>query len=95
MTWVVIAIAVVLVLLVAVAGRSKQTEDRQAGPFRIDHPHYMTDDESECSVCYARFRYKASNCPRCGARFEFVKSDEEEWDEEFEEECEWDEEEGQ
>ena len=54
----------------------------------------MTDDESECSVCHARFRYKASSCPRCGVRFESVKSDEEEWDEEFDEECAWDEEEG-
>lgn len=94
MIWAVLAVVVVLALLAAVAGKGKQPDRHKAGAYRIDHPHYMTDDESECSVCHASFRYKASSCPRCGVRFESVKSDEEEWDEEFDEECAWDEEEG-
>jgi len=31
---------------------------------------------------------------RCGTRFDSTETDEEEWYEEFDEECEWDEEEG-
>ena len=61
---------------------------------RIDHPHYISDDESECSVCGARFPGKESICPRCGAHFDSSKTDEEEWEEEFDEECDMDEEDG-
>ena len=91
MIWVMIA--VLAVLLIAGAG-SKGNRNRQTKPYRIDHPHYITDYESECSVCGARFSKKLPSCPGCGTRFHSVEKDEEEWYEEFDEECAWDEEEG-
>jgi predicted RNA-binding Zn-ribbon protein involved in translation (DUF1610 family) len=54
----------------------------------------MTEDESECTICGKRIPAYSSSCPNCGVRFNTVKEDEEEWDEEFDEECAWDEEEG-
>ncbi len=52
-------------------------------PVRIDRPHYDDWDDYECSVCGARFRKKSMTCPRCGARFEGTKTDEEAFTEEF------------
>lgn len=52
---------------------------------RIDHPHFMSRDDSECSVCGKRFHGETDVCPHCGARFDDVVEDEEEWDEEFDE----------
>ena len=86
-------LAVLGVLLIAGAG-GKGNEKRNTKPYQIDHPHYITDDESECSVCGARFSKRLPSCPRCGASFDSAETDEEEWDEEFDEECVWDEEEG-
>ena len=91
MIWIVFA--VLAVLLIAGAG-SKRNRNRPATPHRIDHPHYITSDESECSACGARFPKKLSSCPRCGITFDSVKKDEGEWYEEFDEGCAWDEEEG-
>ena len=61
---------------------------------RIDHPHYITEDEYECGICGHRFTGNSMNCPYCGVRFNTVEKNEEEWYEEFDEECAWDEEEG-
>ena len=59
---------------------------------RIDHPHYVTKDESECSSCGARFRGKPDICPECGSLFTKIISNNDEWDEEFDEQCDMDEE---
>ena len=93
MGWIWMVVIAFLVLLIAGAG-GKQNGKRPAKPCRIDHPHYITDDESECSACGARFSKKLSTCPRCGVAFDSVKKDEDEWYDEFDEECAWDEEEG-
>ena len=90
MIWIILII--LAILLIASTG-NKGNRNRQTKPYRIDHPHYITDDESECSVCGARFSKKLLSCPRCGVRFDSVEKDEEEWYEEFDEECAWDEEE--
>lgn len=88
--------AAVILLFVLLIGSTekKGTKERQAKPCRIDHPHYVSADESECSVCHARFRQKAASCPKCGVRFAAVKEDRREWEEQFDEECEMDEEDG-
>ena len=91
MIWIIFA---VLAVLLIVGSGSKGNRNRPATPHRIDYPHYITNDESECSVCGARFSKKLSSCPRCGVAFDSVKKDEGEWYEEFDEECAWDEEEG-
>jgi predicted amidophosphoribosyltransferase len=93
MSWIWIAFIILIILLIAGTG-SKGNRNRQTKPHRIDHPHYITDDESECSVCGARFSKKLASCPRCGTQFDSAETDEEEWYEEFDEECAWDEEEG-
>ena len=89
MSWFWIIVFILAVLLIAGAG-GKDNKRRQSKPYRIDHPHYITEDESECSVCGARFSKKLSSCPKCGAVFESAEKDEREWDEEFDEECDWD-----
>ena len=91
MIW--IALIILIILLIASTG-NKGNRNRQTKPYRIDHPHYITDDESECAICGARFSKKLLSCPGCGVRFDSVEKDEEEWYEEFDEECAWDEEEG-
>ena len=90
--WVWILISVLLLALLS-GGKRRKTTASTAQPFRVDHPHYMTEDESECSACGARFSSKHSVCPRCGARFTGAVPDEDEWYEEFDEECDMDEEE--
>ena len=76
------------------SGTGKKTVPQERPQVRIDHPHYMMEDESECTICGKRIPAYSSSCPNCGVRFNTVKEDEEEWDEEFDEECAWDEEEG-
>ena len=61
---------------------------------RIDHPHYASEDESECTICGKRIPAYAPRCPNCVVRFNASKEDEDEWDEEFDEMESWDEEEG-
>jgi len=73
-------------------GRTGRTPERPR--VRIDHPHYVSEDESECTICGRRIPAYAPICPNCGVRFNAARKDEEEWDEEFDEECAWDEEEG-
>ena len=84
----------IIALLAGIGGSSASRGPKgQKKITRIDHPHYVTADESECSACGARFRGKRAACPRCGARFEAVKEDRGEWDEEFDDECDMDDEE--
>ncbi len=90
MIWIIL---IILAILLITCSGSKGNRKRETTPHRIDHLHYITDDESECSVCGARFSKKLSSCPRCGAQFDSAETDEEEWYEEFDEECAWDEEE--
>ena len=88
---------IVLLIIIGCAFSRKNKHahaSRERPRTRIDHPHYITNDESECSTCGARFPKRLSSCPRCGVTFDSVKKDEEEWFEEFDEECAWDEEEG-
>lgn len=75
-------------------GSDYRKEEEEETGTRIDFPHYITEDESQCSVCGARFLERLPVCPVCGARFGSLETDEREWDEEFDEECDMDEEEG-
>lgn len=85
---------VVLISLLSGRNQNSRRIGDSGGPVRIDYPHYISNDESECSVCGARFPDRLSSCPRCGARFGSSRTDKAEWDEEFDEECDMDEEEG-
>ncbi len=85
---------IVLATLSGGKGKGSKSTDSKGQPVRIDHPHVISDDESECSVCGKRFRGKQSVCPSCGARFTGSKEDYEEFDEEEDELEAWDEEEG-
>ena len=86
-------IAAGILVLLALCGRKGTNSGKNAGknpgkgsrdkPVRIDRPHYYDLDDYECSVCGARFRKKSMTCPRCGARFEGTKTDEEAFTEEF------------
>ena len=50
---------------------------------RIDHPHYSSEDEYECSVCGTRFGRASMVCPHCGVRFNRTETDHEEFDEDL------------
>ena len=50
---------------------------------RIDHPHYMSLDEYECTVCGRRFGRNTMVCPHCGVRFTRTETDEDEFDDEY------------
>ena len=80
--WIVIGLAVLAAC--AGSGKGSKKASRAGKPFRIDHPHYMSDDESECSVCGARFPERDMVCPRCGARFGTARQDDQEFIEEME-----------
>ena len=82
--WFWIIIGVVLLALLSGNKGSSGKKASSGRPFRIDHPHYMSEDESECSVCGARFREKVMECPRCGARFGTAREDDLEFMEEME-----------
>jgi len=90
--WIVMGV----IILAAISGsrrKGRKSVDSKGQPFRIDHPHVISGDESECSVCGKRFRGKRSACPACGVRFENSKVDDEEFDEEEDELEAWEEEE--
>ena len=96
--WACIAVPVVLFLLLfdRSAGKPSRTAVREEQPVRIDHPHYISDDEYECSVCGRRFSLPLNSCPHCGVQFSGRKTDDTEYDDELDEELEmdeWDEEE--
>ena len=79
--WIVIGLVILIVLAGGKGNGKKQSSGK---PFRTDHPHYMSDDESECSVCGARFPDKVMVCPKCGARFGAAREDDTEFIEEME-----------
>jgi len=91
--WIVIGV-IILAALSGSKGKDSQSVCSKGRPLRIDHPHVISDDESECSACGKRFQGKNSICPACGARFAGNKEDYDEFDEEEDELEAWDEEEG-
>ena len=78
----------VLVLLVigSVFGKNKKPSSSEKNRTRIDHPHYISEDEHECPACGARFRKASMVCPHCGIRFTGTRTDDSEYDDELEEE---------
>ncbi len=87
---------ILLLVIICVFGKGKgraSASGERPRP-RIEYPHYMTEDEYECGICGHRFDKPYASCPHCGVLFNCKETDEEEWDEEFDEECAWDEEEG-
>ena len=90
--WIVIGV-IILAALSGGKGKGSKSVGSKGQPIRIDHPHIISEDESECSVCGKRFRGKRSACPACGVRFENSKVDDEEFDEEEDELEAWEEEE--
>ena len=92
--WIIGAIVVLGLIATLFSGNGKKTVTRERPRIRIDHPHYVSVDESECTICGRRIPAYVSRCPNCGVRFNAARKDEEEWDEEFEEMEAWDEEEG-
>ena len=91
--WIVIGM-IILAALSGSKGKANKPAGSKGQPLRIDHPHIISDDESECSVCGKRFQGKSSVCPVCGARFAGSREDYEEFDEEEDELEALDEEEG-
>jgi len=79
--WVIIGVAILGALS---GGKSSGKKAASGQPFRIDHPHYIDDDDSECSRCGARFKEKVMECPRCGTRFGTAREDDLEFMEEME-----------
>ena len=94
--WIWIGLGILAVCLLGSKG--KPSGGKNTGkPIRIDHPHYITNDEYECGNCGSRFDRALTACPHGGVRFTSRMTDEDEFDEELEEELEkdeWDEEEG-
>ncbi len=72
--WIVIGV-IILAALSGGKGKGSKSASSKEQPFRIDHPHVISDDESECFVCGKRFRRKSSVCPACGAQFTSSKED--------------------
>ena len=91
--WIVLGV-IVLAALSGSKGKGNKPAGSKGHPFRIDHPHVISDDESECSVCGKRLRGESSVCPSCGTQFACCKEDYGEFDEEEDELEAWDEEEG-
>ena len=86
--WIGLGIAAVCLL----GSKGKTSGQKTAGkPVRIDHPHYISADEYECGNCGRRFNRACTVCPHCGMRFSRAETDENEWNEEFEDEIEMDE----
>ena len=87
---------VVLYLIAALFGETGGSRPARRGRprTRIDIPHYMSEDESVCTVCGRRIPAYMPSCPNCGVRFNAVRENTEKWDEEFDEMEAWDEEEG-
>ena len=86
--WILIGV----VILAACSGAGKGVSRK--GPHRIDRPHYIDDDDYECSVCGRRFDREQMSCPYCGSTFTDTEKDYGEFDEEEDEWDAWDEEEG-
>lgn len=92
----VLGVVVVLFIIGAmVDGKNKSRPANAERPrTRIDHPHIMTPDTYECSICGTRFNRNEMTCPYCGVRFNGTRKDYEAFDEELDELEAWEEEEG-
>ena len=71
-----------------------QSKSSERPRIRIAHPHYIDDDDYECTICGRRFEHNQMSCPHCGVRFTETKEDYEEYEEEEDELDYWDEEDG-
>ena len=82
--WIVV-ICLALAFLSGLAGKGQKGKPgEKRDPVRIHHPHYVQEDEYECSVCRARFSEDVMVCPACGARFSRLRQDDMEFIEEME-----------
>ena len=71
-------------LLLSLFVKPKKEQEKQPDHVRIHHPHYMEEDEYECSACKTRFRNDTMTCPSCGAHFSRIREDDMEFIEEME-----------
>ncbi len=95
MLWILGGIAAVGLLCALFGGKGGSSAASGERPrVRIDHPHVVSGDEYECTVCGRRFDRDTMTCPHCGVRFTDRKTDYEEFDDEEDEMEAWDEEEG-
>lgn len=74
---------VVLLGLLSGGNKNKRRFGASSGPVRIDHLHYIDIDEYECSACGAHFRKQSMVCPKCGAKFQGTKENDDEFIEEM------------
>lgn len=89
------AVVVLFIVGAVVDGKNRTRPANAERPrTRIDHPHILTPDIYECSICGTRFSRDEMTCPHCGVRFNGRKEDYEEFDEEEDELAAWEEEEG-
>ena len=91
-----IILGLLAVLLLASSGKQKKnagggSAGAEKTDKRIDHLHYIDQDEYECPKCGARFRKNIMVCPKCGARFSGRVENMAEYDDELEEELEMEE----
>ena len=88
-----VAVLIVVRILVAMTEKGNGTTAGQSPErprTRIDHLHYLSDDDYECSICGTRFSSDLDRCPHCGVIFNDTEVDEEEFEEELEEEMDMD-----
>ena len=74
---------VILLGLFSGGNKNSRRPRSSGGPVRIDHLHYIDVDEYECSACGAKFRKNSMSCPKCGARFQGTREDDDEFIEEM------------
>ena len=84
--WWVAGIILVLLIIASASGKDSETSSSDKATIRIDHPHYVSEDEYECPACGTRFRKESMVCPHCGLRFTGTRTDGREFDDEFDEE---------
>ena len=89
--WMIVVLLFCLLCLGSKGTAGKKSAGAQGKATRIDHRHYIDEDDYECSVCGARFRKGTMVCPSCGAKFVGTRVDEDEFEEEMMEEEDWDE----
>ena len=82
--WIVLAVLVLSAFVSDSKGKGRKKAAPRGKPALIEHPHYLKEDDYECSACGARFRKEGASCPGCGARFEEKRVDDGEFLEEME-----------
>ena len=88
--WIGVGAAFIALLLAAAVSNGGRTSGTKGKATRIDRPHYYDRDDYVCSVCGAEFRQNTMTCPRCGVRFDAVKTDDRKFIEEMTDEDDWD-----